>query len=190
MFKDLFNLSYDRNFDEALVFYFFYVIFGYYITGVLTCFIDPHPSLYNYAILVLLVPFIFYTFISIRISSKKNLKDRGSFSFILSAIVLTLFIPLFLGISSSFIFQENLGDAILGAFTLWLFPGLAFGCIPAAILTTKEDYSLINAIRIMEREKLMHEKKIEKLLLIEREIRKTKERQNNVECEKENILHQ
>lgn len=191
MFKHLFDLSYERNLDEALVFYFFYIIFVYYITGLLTYFVDTYPFVYKYGAWMFFTPFIFYTFISIYIVLKKNLKDNGSMCLIFYTITLTLFIPVILGcyfVCSHFV-NGGFKIALKVAFFIWFYPGLAFGGIPATILSTKEDYSLSKEIQKIEQEKLENERWVEKQLLTEHvitsKIEEINKHVNNTEVKEE-----
>lgn len=163
----LFDFTYKTNFYEAIIFYFFYAIFGFLISIVSIVLVAVFPILHN--IFVLLTPFIFYTFVSVRIRLKKDLKDHDSFYLVLFTIFITLFIPLILGM--------QLGLCI---FSLWFLPAIALGPIPAAILTTYEDYSLSKMFQKFDKEKIIKERELEKRLLIEREtIRKAEELKNN-----------
>ena len=47
MFIDLFNLSYDRDIYEVFAFYFFYCIFGYFMSGVPNYILDFAPEKMN-----------------------------------------------------------------------------------------------------------------------------------------------
>lgn len=194
MFMHLFDFKYERNVYEALAFYFFYVIFGYYFAGL----IFYCASLFFYSnnlhmahicySLIGFMPFLFYSFLSIAIIFKKKLKDRHNIYLIIYTIAITFIIPLIWGICLGFGFlgyNHGIRYGIIGAFLDSLFPDFLFGCIPVAILTTKEDCSLNKEIQKMEEEKLEQEMKIEKQLLTERatasKIEKIKKHVNNTE---------
>lgn len=163
----LFDFTYETNIYEAFVFYFLYVFFGYYISGVSIYLVAILP--FSHFVMVLLTPFIFYTFVAVRIRLKKDLKDRDSFYLVLFTIFITLFIPLILGM--------QLG---LGAFIIWFFPGLILGPVPAAILTMKEDCSLSKMFQKLDKEKLIKARELEKRILLESEaVRKAEEIKNN-----------
>lgn len=191
MFKRLFDLSCERDLYEALFFSFCYIIFGYYITGILTYFVDTYPFIYRYGDLMLFVPFIFYTSISIGIISKKKLKDFRSISLILYITALTLFVPICLGVYFLYskLIDGGIKTALEEAFFIWFFPGLISGCIPVTILSTKENHSLKKMVQEMEQEKLEHERWVEKQLLTERaianKIEEIKKHVNNLEKKEE-----
>lgn len=172
MFKYLFNLSYERSLDEAKVFYFVYFLFACFIAGMFRFFNGILLPKMQF-ILTFCTPFIFYTLISVNIILKKKLKDRSSFYCLFCTVALTLFAPLCFA-WASFIWSNFLHASFIQecgmAFRVCFFSGLILGCIPVAILTTKEDYSLNKFIQEMEQEKLEQERKIEKLLLTERAI--------------------
>lgn len=201
MLKYIFDLSYDRNLDEAKVFYFCYVIFAFFIAGLfyssanffyyLSGFFSGDISTvltFYVPFLTFFVPFFFYTFLSISIIFKKKLKDRRSLYLVIYTILITFIIPLVLGICFGFGFLDytkGFRYGIAGTFIDFFFPSLIFGCIPSAILATKEDCSLIKQVQEMEKERLQQELKIEKLLLIERAITnrvtETKNHEDNTE---------
>lgn len=202
MFLNLFDLSYERNLEEALVFYFFYLAFAFFIAGIfystanffyfLSSYFSGYPSAiltYYVPFLTFFTPFIFYTVLSFVIVLKKRLKDRYSLHLIAYTVLITFLIPLSLGVCFGFGFlgyDKGFQYGIAGTFIDFFFPELIIGCIPLAILTTKEDRSLSKIIKQMEQEKLEHEKWIEKQLLIERAIRlKQEEIKNTKNDEKE-----
>jgi len=177
MFKHLFDLSYERDLDDAIVFYFFYFILAYFISGVLnSCanfFFFINTSLTKFFFyLIGFVPFFFYMFLTAAIIMKKKLKRQDGVYLIFCTII-TLLTPLFIGICFGFGFLGYHGGfkvGILGTFMELFFTNLAIGGIPVAILTTKEDFSLNKEIQKMEQEKLEHEQWVEKQLLSERAI--------------------
>lgn len=170
MFKSLFDLRYERDIEDAFVFYFCYVVFAFFIAVFLNS-NDNLPGLYDIGpFLVLLVPFIFYTFLSISIFSKKNLKDTGSICLVLSTITLTLVIPICLGFFVAPHYGLNQG--IEWAFMVWFFPGLLSGCIPVTFLTGKEDDSLLKRVRKLEKEDLQQEIDRKRQRLIKRVVQK------------------
>lgn len=186
----LFDFTYETNIYEAFVFYFFYVFFGYFISGASIYIVAILP--FSHFILVLLAPFIFYTFVSVSIIIKKNLKDRYSIYLICYTIALTLFMPLCLAWFSlvwSNPFSANFIQECSMAFRVCFFPELALGCIPVAILTMREDQSLKETIEKLEQEKLENERKIEKQLLTEQaiasKIEEIKKHVNNIEEKEE-----
>lgn len=171
MFKYLFDLRYERDIEDAFVFYFCYVVFAFFIAGLLNSHIDTLPGLYDIGpFLVLLVPFIFYTSLSIGIFYQKNLKDKGSIYLLLSTIALTLLIPVGLGFCAVNFYRIKGGFE--GAFMIWFFPALLLGCIPVTFLTGKEDNSLLKQVRKLEREDLHQEIDIKRRRLIKRVISK------------------
>lgn len=189
MFRHLFDLSYERNLDETIVFYFFYIILGAYIAGIFRFYIDAFSSKLC-VILTFCVPFVFYTLVAVSIVLKKNLKDRHSISLVGCTIALTLFMPLVLALFS-YVWSNFLHASFIQecgmAFRVCFFSGLILGFIPVAILSTKEDCSLNKFIQEMEQEKLEQERKIEKQLLTERAIaRKIEELKNNTTDNKDN----
>ena len=196
MFKNLFDLSYERSFEEAFVFYFVCTIFAFFFAGLLRIYTYIFP-IKIHLILTYTAPFIFYTFIAISIVLRKNLKDTSSIYLIFYTITLTLFTPLcFAWIS--LVWSNPFGATFLQecgmAFRVLFLLELMFGCIPLALLTTKEDCSLRKQIQEMEQDKLEHEIKLEKQLLTERaiasKIEEIKKYVNNTEekevpCEEE-----
>lgn len=176
MFKYLFNLAYGRGYEEALVFYACYFVFGYFIAGILmSCsdfFYDINSFLSNlFLFLIGFLPFIFYTSLATAIIIKKKLKWNKGIRFLFGVFILTFLIPLISGICSQFLFpMEDLKFQFvnLGSFMEMFFQSLALGGIPVAILTIKEDCSLKKELEKMEQEKLEHERNIEKQLLTER----------------------
>lgn len=176
MFKYLFNLSYGRGYEEALVFYACYFVFGYFIAGILMSCADFFYPINSYLsdfffILIGFFPFIFYMSVASGIIIKKKLKWNKGIRFLFGVFILTFLIPLISGICSQFIFpMEDLKFQFVnfGAFMEMFFQSLALGGIPVAILTIKEDCSLKKELEKMEQEKLEHERYIEKQLLTER----------------------
>lgn len=186
MFCNLFNLSYERNLEEAFAFYFSYVIFAFFISGVfyslanffyfLSSYFSGTISViltYGLPFLTFFIPFLFYTCLSIVIFLKKRLQDRSSVYLVIYTILITFLIPFVLGLCFGFGFlgyDKGFKYGIAGMFIDFFFPNLLFGCIPITILSTKEDRSLTKEIQKMEQEKLEHERKIERQLLTERAI--------------------
>lgn len=180
MFKNLFDLSFERDYEEALGFYFCYFIFVYFIAGIFNSIGDillesNHFRLADITFLSIgFIPFILFISLSMAIIRKKNLKIRVKTDVIcyLSCIVLiTFLLPLFWGICFGFGFlgyDAGFRYGILGTFMELFFMNLWLGLIPVAILTTKKDYSLKPLIQKFEREQLEHDIEIERLLLIER----------------------
>lgn len=179
MFCNLFDLSYDRDLYEAIVFYFVYFFLSYFFAGLLYNYLDILYGINEFLaitcfILFLFSPLIFYTFISITIVLKKNLKDASSYRLVFYTIIIALFPSICITILLLNSIKNFQLSAIMFGF-FWtsekfLFFSLVFCGIPAAILTTKEDYSLKKEIEQMEREKLEHENWIEEQLLTERAI--------------------
>lgn len=170
MFWNLFNLSYERNLEEALVFYFFYIILGYYFAGLIfycaSLFFFNHNLTMtdNCFCLIAFIPFFYYSFLAITIVLKKKLIDRRSIYLVIYTITITFVIPFILAVCI------GLRHGLIGTFMDTLYPNLLFGCIPVAILTTKEDHSLKKEIQEMEQEKLEHERWVENQLQKERMI--------------------
>lgn len=179
MFKYLFNLSYGRGYEEALVFYACYFVFGYFIAGILMAcadFFSPiNLSLTNlFFALIGFFPFIFYTSLATAIIIKKKLNWNMGIRFLFGVFILTFFIPIISGICAQIIFPiEGFKFQFVnfGAFFELFFQSLALGGIPVAILTIKDDCSLKKEIQKMEKEKLEHERYVEKQLLNEQAIR-------------------
>src|SRR5574344_1110924 len=173
MFKNIFDLSFERNLEEALVFYFCYIVFCYYIVGLCFCLSKIFYSDFLY-LLLYITPFIFYTFLSIYIIFKKSIRDFGSICLAVYSIVITLFTPIVLLFFLEYLVKfkdmtrHDILWGLLCTFFICLFPSITLGGIPVAILTTKEDHSIKNEIKKMEKEKLEHEQRIEKQLLTER----------------------
>lgn len=176
MFKYLFNLAYGRGYEEALVFYACYFVFGYFISGILmSCsdfFYDINSFLSKFFFFLIgFFPFIFYMLLATAIIIKKRLNINKGIRFLFGVFILTFFIPLISGICGQFMFpMEDLKFQLvnLGAFIEMFFQSLALGGIPVAILTIKEDCSLKKEVQKMEQEKLERELYIEKQLLTER----------------------
>lgn len=169
MFKYLFDLRYERDIEDAFVFYFCYVVFAFFIAVLLNSHIDTIPGLYDIGpLLVLLVPFIFYSSLSIGIFYKKNLKANENSYLVLFTIVLTLLIPI--GVGFFVAPHYGLNEGIEWAFMIWFFPGLLLGCIPVTFLTGKEDDSLLKQVRKLEKEDLHQEIDRKKQRLIKRVI--------------------
>lgn len=172
MFKNLFDLRYERNLEEAFVFYFFYTLFAFFFAGCLRFYTYVFSTKIHLT-LAFTAPFIFYTFIAISIFLRKNLKDISSIYLVFYTIVLTLFIPLgFAWVSFvwSNPFSANFLQECGMAFRVCFLFELILGGIPSTFLSTKEDCSLNKEIQKMEQEKLEHEQWIEKQLLTERAI--------------------
>ena len=70
MFKNLFDLSYERNSDEAIVFYFFYVIVAYYISMSLYFLASRYPNI-DFISLSPIIPFFLSGGLSIGFMLKK-----------------------------------------------------------------------------------------------------------------------
>ena len=172
MLEYLFDLSYERNLDEAKVFYFVYVFFACLIAGIFRFYTDIFLTEIRF-VLTFCSPLIFYTLISINIVLKKRLKDRISIYFTFCTVAITLLFPLCFALGS-FIWSNFLNAGFIQecgmAFRICFFPSLILGCIPVTLLTMKEDNSLKKEIQKMEQEKLEHEQWIEKQLLTERAI--------------------
>lgn len=187
MFWNLFDLRYERNLEEALMFYFFYVIFCFLISGVfyssanflyfLSSYFSGIISIiltYYIPFLTFFTPFIFYTYLSIILIFKKKLKDRYSLYLVFYTILITFFIPLTLGTCFGLGFlgyTKGFKYGIAAMFIDFFFPCLFLGCIPIMLLSTREDNSLKSEIQEIEREKLENQRKIEKQLLIEHVIK-------------------
>lgn len=186
MFKHLFDLRYERNEYEAVVFYFFYIILGYYIAGLCFCLSKIFYSDFLY-LLIFFVPFIFYTFISVSIICKKNIKNFNSICLVFYTITITILPPvgllIFLECLVGFkdMTRHDILWGLLGTFVIWLLPSIALGGIPGAILTMKEDCSLKKEIEQMEQEKLEQARRVERQLLIERTRRIEQEELENID---------
>lgn len=183
MFKHLFDLRYERDEYEAVVFYFFYMIFAYFVAGVFNFLIDTFyfSFLTDTALVVLfyLVPFVFYTSIALSILLKKQLKDRNSIHLVFYTLVITFFAPavftIFLG------FFLGLVSGFATVYLITFIPLFFLGGIPSAILTMKEDCSLKKEIEQMEQEKLEQARRVERQLLIERTRRIEQEELENID---------
>lgn len=183
MFKHLFDLRYERNIYEAVVFYFSYTLFAFFIAGCLR-FYTYIFSTKIHLILTFTAPFIFYTFVAISIILRKNLKDTSSIYLVFYTVTLTLFIPLcFAWIS--LIWSNPFGATFLQecgmAFRVCFLFELILGGIPSVFLTTKENHSLDQEIQQMEQEKLEQAIKVEKQLLLERTRRIEQEELKNID---------
>ena len=191
MFFNLFDLSSERDAQEAVVFYFFYLIIVYFISGLLnslTNFLfDINTTLTKFFFyLIGFIPFFFYMLISIAIIIKKRLQLRSGISYLVFCSIATFLMPLFIGISFGFGFlgyDGGMQTGILGTFMESFFLNLAIGGVPVAILTTKENHSLSKEIQQMEQEKIEHEQWIEKQLLIERTARMQQDKLNKQKME-------
>lgn len=138
MFKHIFDFSYERNIQEALVFYFFYLIFEYYITiGI--CILELKHTNFDFIRLLPTVPFIFCVGLSVCFMFKKNLKDPFS--------IFLIILCLFFTITTTNIF---------------------IGLIPVTIFSTLEDCSQKKIIEESKKEWLEHERNLEKQLLTEK----------------------
>ena len=168
VFKDLFNFTYERNIEEAAFFYFFYVIFGYYITGAVYSIIKFCPLPHNYCyFLMVFVPFVFYTFVAANIYSKKKLTDKVSFYLLSSTIIINLalaIVNLPIGLLTLLIIPKGLVASLM----IGIFVQLVIGCVPVTLLTAQEDYSLKDVVYEMEKERLYKVREIERQLLKER----------------------
>lgn len=108
----LFDFSYERDIQEALVFYFVYLIFEYYfLIGIGFLGAGSHKNI-DFICLLSAIPFIFCVGLSVCFMLKKNLKDPFS----IFLVVLTLFLTI--------VFPNIIGFLI--------------GLIPVTILSTKE----------------------------------------------------
>lgn len=189
MFKYLFDLSYDRNYEEALVFYFFYVIFAYFFAGIFNCLAEVF-SLDKFYDLMLFEPFLFYTSLSVTFFIKKNLKDRDSIYFLTATVALTLLFPIIFAIASiysngGFGFEEEFILGVKAGLLIWLIPSFFLGCIPVALLSMKEDRSIRKIIKKWEKEQLEHDIEIERQLLLERtKAKKEKQLKDNMNNDK------
>lgn len=183
MFRNLFDLAYERNTDEALVFYFFYLIFTYFIAGLFYSLAGVfHSDLLGYTCLALtfFVPCVFYTFLSISIMLQK--KNINSLYLVINTIAITFIIPLALGICIGFGFlgyNQGILNGIGIIFVDYFFCGTLIGCIPVTLLTMKEDNSSKKEVQQMEQEKLEHELWIDKQLMLERSARIQQEKIEN-----------
>lgn len=173
MFKHLFDPSFQRDFDEAVVFYYYYILLGFYTMCMIGILIDTFSDFYSYGFWVLLTPLFFFPGLSFFISLKKELKDREGTYLIIFTIILTLMSLLLLRIP------------VVGLF-LWFFVGFFFSCAPVALLSMREDDSLKKLVHKMEQENLARARRVEKLLLDEQitsvkqnELKKVIKKDNN-----------
>lgn len=192
MFDFIFDLSYERNIHEAIVFYFCYTIFAIYLWILAICilfYIIQDVFIRNILIIVLtpFVPIIFYICIAILLCIKKNCKDRNNIIFVISTISLTLVIPgltgTILGITLSptspkLTLIAIIGGTIVGV-NLFFISAILLGGIPVAILSTRECLTDQKKMRKMDQEKIKQEIHVEKLLLMEQLLINDLEEQNN-----------
>lgn len=112
LIKVLFDFSYERDLQEALVFYFFYLLFeSYIVIGICFSGLDNNSS--DSINLLTVIPFIFCLGIAVSFMFKKNLKDPFSIFLVALTMLLTLLFPNILG--------------------------FYIGLIPISILSTRED---------------------------------------------------
>lgn len=187
MFKNLFDLSYERDIHEAKIFYFVYFLLACFLAATFRFSADSLLPQIQF-VLTFGMPFIFYTLISASIIFKKELKDFRSLCLMFYTISLTLMAPLCLA-WASFMWSNFLHASFIQecgmAFRICFFPSLVLGCIPVAFLSMKEDHSLSKEIQQIEQENFEREKRIEKQLLTERtnkskleEIKKASQKKN------------
>lgn len=180
MFDFIFDFSYERNIHESIVFYFSYVAFALYLWILAICilfFIVQDVVLRGVLIMVLtpFIPFVFYTSIAILLCIKKNYKDRGNIIFVISTILLTLLIPGLTGNVLGFILSptppkftlETLVGGTIAGVLLFSLSELFLGCIPLAILSTRECMKDQSIMRKMTQERIKQEIEVERLLLME-----------------------
>jgi hypothetical protein len=177
LFKHIFDLSYVRNYEEALAFYFCYFIFGYYVCGLVFLVADFFRFI-PLIVLLFLTPFIFYTSIAVSTVLKKNLRNPNSYCLVLYIVLISLFTPILLMLLSMLLFGvsinniKDFGFAYIGGLMIWFFPTLALAGIPVAILSTKEDFSINRIIKKIDKEEISVARAFEKEFLIDRIIRK------------------
>ena len=148
----LFDFSHERDIQEALVFYFLYLLFEYYILiGIGILGFEDNSNI-DFIPFLSVTPFLFCVILSVSFVLKKNLKDPFS----ICLVILTLFLTI--------IFPNIIGFYI--------------GMIPVSILSTRENNSLKKEIQQMEQEKLEHEQWIEKQLLSEQITRMKQDERN------------
>ena len=180
MFKNIFDLSYERNITESVVFYFCYVIFAIYLWVLAICilfYFIQDEWLRNILIMLLTpwVPLIFYILITILLCIKKNYKDRHNLIFVVSTILLTFVIPSITGILLSMVTSPSAPNLTLdviiggtfGGIFLFFIAEIFFGAIPLAILSTRECLKDQKIMQKMDQERIKKEKQVEKLLLFE-----------------------
>lgn len=194
MLRNIFDLSYERNITEAVVFYFCYVVFAMYLWVLAICmvfYLVQDIAFRNILILIVTpwVPLLFYNFIALLLCIKKNFKDRNNIIFVICTILLTFVIPSITGIILSIILSPTAPEltlnaiigGILGGVFLFFISEIFLGCIPLAILSTRECLTDQKIMRKMDQDRIRKEKHVEKLLLIEQLLTNgLKEKKNNI----------
>lgn len=88
----LFDLKYDRNIQEAVMFYFFYLAVQWYLLVGFSILADYYNSFF-FAVLTLASPFLLNIALAICIVIKKNLKDNFSLILVILTIIGAIFGP-------------------------------------------------------------------------------------------------
>lgn len=180
MLGHIFDLSYERNFEESIIFYFSYVLFALYLWILAICFfffLVQDEMLRGALIMVFtpFVPFVFYTYVAVRLCIRKNRKNRDNIIFVVSTVLLTLGIPGVTGnvlgavlspVKPEFTIFTVIGGLISGVL-LFFISELFLGAIPLAILSTRECFKDQKIMRKMDQERIKQEIKVEKMLLFE-----------------------
>lgn len=192
MLNNIFDLSYERNIIEAVVFYFCYVIFAIYLWILSICLIfyfvqDPCLQAILLIIVSPLVPLFFYNFIAICLCIKKNFRDRHNIIFATWTVLLTFAIPALTGIILSLILSPTAPHLTLdiiiggtfGGIILFFISEIFLGCIPLAMLSTKECLTNQKIMHKMDQERIRKEKHVEKLLFMEQLLKNNLKEKNN-----------
>lgn len=180
MFGFIFDFSYERNFEESVIFYFCYVLFALYLWILAVCFFFffVQDEMLRGALIMIFtpfVPFVFYTYVAISLCIKKNCKNRDNIIYVVSTVLLTLVIPGLMGnvlgavlspVKPEFTIFTVIGGLISGVL-LFFISELFLGAIPLAILSTRECFKDQKIMRKMDQERIKQEKKVEKMLLFE-----------------------
>lgn len=88
----LFDLKYDRNIQESVLFYFFYLAVQWYLIVGFSILADHYNSFF-FAVLTIASPFLLNIALAIGIVIKKNLKDNFSYILVILTILGAIFGP-------------------------------------------------------------------------------------------------
>lgn len=155
MFRYLYDFSQECDLEDSLVFYFVYLIAGYYLFITLSALLGNTEIIFG---AVLFFPATFCASVAMTLMYKKNLRDFASYSFLGNSIILTI-VPYIILLC----FPPMLVYAP--------FIGIALGLIPTIFLSMKYDRSLDKQWLEIEKERLAHMMALEKQLQKEKAIR-------------------